>query len=84
MTMIAKGARCVTLINVFTLEPAKQHQLVVLLIHATEVTMKHLPTSANIHKSLDGTRVTNKRVLTSATLGIFGGTAHPQVSNLNA
>ncbi len=61
MTMIAKGARCVTLINVFTVEPAKQHQLVDLLIQATEMTMKHLPgfISANIHKSLDGTRVTN-------------------------
>jgi quinol monooxygenase YgiN len=61
MTMIAKGPQCVTLINVFTVEPAKQRRLVDLLIRATEATMKHLPgfISANIHKSLDGTRVTN-------------------------
>ena len=61
MTTIAKGARCVTLINVFTVEPAKQQRLVDILVEATESTMRYLPgfISANIHKSLDGTRVAN-------------------------
>lgn len=61
MTTIAKGTRCVTLINIFTVEPAKQQQLVDLLVEATEMTMQRLPgfISANIHKSLDGTRVAN-------------------------
>jgi len=61
MTTIAMGANCATLINVFTVEPAKQQQLLDLLVEATEKTMRHLPgfISANIHKSLDGTRVAN-------------------------
>ncbi len=61
MTKIVKGAKYVTLINVFTVEPAKQQQLVDLLVEATDKTMQHLPgfVSANIHKSLDGTRVAN-------------------------
>jgi quinol monooxygenase YgiN len=60
-TTIAKGAKCVTLVNVFVVEPAKQQQLVDVLVEATETTMRHLPgfISANIHKSLDGTRVVN-------------------------
>src|SRR6185295_15769117 len=51
----------VTLINVFTVEPARQQDLVDLLTHATDETIRHLPgfVSANIHKSLDGERVTN-------------------------
>jgi hypothetical protein len=42
-------------------DPAKQQQLVDALIEATETTMRRLPgfISANIHKSLDGTRVAN-------------------------
>jgi len=61
MTTIAKGAKCVTLIIVFTVEPAKQQQLVDLLIEATKTTMQRLPgfISASIHKSLDGTHVAN-------------------------
>jgi hypothetical protein len=61
MTTIVKGAKCVTLINVFGVDPQKQQQLVDLLVEATETTMRHLPgfISANIHKSLDGTRVAN-------------------------
>ncbi len=52
MTRIAKGAKCVTLINVFTVEPAKQQRLVEILVEATESTMRSLPgfISANIHK----------------------------------
>jgi heme-degrading monooxygenase HmoA len=61
MTTIAKDNRMVTLINVFTVEPARRQQLEELLIRATQVTVRHLPgfVSANIHKSVDGTRVVN-------------------------
>lgn len=50
-----------TLINVFTVEPEKQRELVTLVIEATNSTMKHMPgfVSANIHRSLDGKRVVN-------------------------
>ena len=61
MTTIENGSKLLTLINVFTVEPEKQRQLVSLLIEATEKTMQHLPgfVSANIHRSLDGKRVVN-------------------------
>jgi len=61
MPTIAKTNRVVTLINVFTVKPEDQQRLVDMLIEATEKTMKHVPgfVSANIHKSLDGERVTN-------------------------
>jgi quinol monooxygenase YgiN len=61
VTTIAKGAKCVTLVNVFTVEPAKQQRLVDVLVEATETTMRRLPgfMSANIHRGLDGTRVAN-------------------------
>jgi quinol monooxygenase YgiN len=60
-TRIAKDQPVVTLINVFTVQPADQQRLVEVLVEATEETMRHLPgfVSANIHRSLDGTRVTN-------------------------
>jgi heme-degrading monooxygenase HmoA len=55
------GHITITLINVFTVEPGKQDELVQNLSEATEKAMKRLPgfVSANIHKSLDGTRVVN-------------------------
>jgi heme-degrading monooxygenase HmoA len=61
MTTISTNYKILTLINVFTISPAKQDELIQLLIDATEQTMKHLPgfISANIHKSLDGTKVVN-------------------------
>jgi len=61
MTTISTEYKILTLINVFTVTPAKQEELSQLLIDATEQTMKHLPgfISANIHKSFDGTRVVN-------------------------
>jgi len=51
----------VTLVNVFTVAPERQQELVDMLIEATEATMKNVPgfVSANIHKSLDGKRVVN-------------------------
>jgi quinol monooxygenase YgiN len=61
MSTINKGSDVLTLVNVFTVEPSKQDELVQVLTDATEQTMKHLPgfVSANIHRSLDGTRVVN-------------------------
>jgi heme-degrading monooxygenase HmoA len=58
---ISKENKIVTLINVFTVEPANQQKVIDLLVEATEKTMKHLPgfVSANIHKSLDGVKVVN-------------------------
>lgn len=50
----------VTLINVFTVEPARQQQLIDLLTRATEDSVRHAPgfISARLHRSLDGTKVT--------------------------
>jgi quinol monooxygenase YgiN len=61
MTTIAKLNSVVTLINVFVVTPERQEQLVQLLDEATEAVMKHLDgfVSANMHRSLDGTRVAN-------------------------
>ena len=61
MTKIAEDNNVVTLINVFTVRPEQQQRLVELLVEATEAVMKYQPgyVSANIHKSLDGTQVTN-------------------------
>ena len=61
MATIAKDNKCVTLINVFTVEAKDQQRLVDMLREATEKTMKNLPgfISANIHKSFDGVRVAN-------------------------
>lgn len=61
MTRISTTGDVVTLINVFTVAPERQQRLVDLLVEATETTMRHQPgfVSANIHRSLDGTRVAN-------------------------
>jgi len=50
-----------TLVNVFTVAPDRQQELVRLLDEATQTTMKRQPgfISANIHMSYDGTRVIN-------------------------
>ena len=49
----------VTLINVFTVDPARQGELVDLLARATEASVRHAPgfISARLHRSLDGTKV---------------------------
>lgn len=49
----------VTLINVFTVDPAKQDELIDLLARATEASVRHAPgfISARLHRSLDGTKV---------------------------
>lgn len=60
-TQISVEAPIVTLINVFTVAPEKQEELLAVLVEATEEVMCKLPgfISSNIHRSLDGTRVTN-------------------------
>jgi len=52
--------RTVTLINVFTVQPERQLQLIELLTKATEESVRHAPgfISARLHRSLDGTKVT--------------------------
>ena len=49
----------VILINVFTVEPGNQQQLVELLTRATEDSVRHARgfISATLHRSLDGTKV---------------------------
>jgi quinol monooxygenase YgiN len=49
----------VTLINVFTVDPSKQQELVALLTRATADSVRHAPgfVSARLHRSLDGTKV---------------------------
>jgi quinol monooxygenase YgiN len=61
MTNISSEKDIYVLINVFTVDPDKQQQLVDTLIETTEVWLKSLPgfISARIHKSLDRTRVVN-------------------------
>lgn len=58
---IQEGAQLVTLVNVFTVAPEKQQQVVDMLIEATDKTMRNMPgfISANIHRSLDGKKVIN-------------------------
>jgi len=61
MTEISRDGDVVTLINVFTVMPENQQRLLDLLVGATETVMNGFPgfVSANLHKSLDGTRVVN-------------------------
>lgn len=61
MTRISEDQDLVTLVNVFAVAPENQQRLVDLLVEATETVMSKQPgyVSASIHKSLDGTRVTN-------------------------
>jgi quinol monooxygenase YgiN len=61
MTTIEERAPLVTLINVFTVDPARAAELAELLRVATEEKMQFVPgfISANIHLSTDGTRVLN-------------------------
>jgi antibiotic biosynthesis monooxygenase (ABM) superfamily enzyme len=61
MATIATDQDVVTLVNVFTVSPERQHELAELLVEATTSVMNQLPgfVSANIHRSLDGTKVVN-------------------------
>jgi heme-degrading monooxygenase HmoA len=59
MTTISKEKKFIALINVFTVDPVKQQQLVDLLTQATESSVRHMPgfISASLHRSLDGAKV---------------------------
>ncbi len=61
MVQISADQDVVTLINVFAVEPEDQQALVDLLVEATQRTMSRQSgyVSASIHKSFDGTTVTN-------------------------
>lgn len=58
---IDTAADVATLINVFTVDADRQQELVDKLVEITDQVMQHVPgfVSANIHASLDGTRVVN-------------------------
>ena len=60
MTTISTKSEVITLINVFTVEPANQRRLIELLTEATEVSVCRAPgfVSAILHRSTDGTKVT--------------------------
>jgi quinol monooxygenase YgiN len=60
IVMPSENDRPVTLINVFTVEPAHQRRLIDLLTEATERSVRYAPgfISARLHRSLDGTKVT--------------------------
>jgi quinol monooxygenase YgiN len=60
MTTISANSEGVTLINVFTVEPANQRRLVELLTEATEVSVRRAAgfVSASLHRSTDATKVT--------------------------
>jgi quinol monooxygenase YgiN len=59
-TEISTGNNFLTLINIFTVDPANQQKLVDLLIAATEGSVTKIAgfISSSLHKSLDGTKVT--------------------------
>jgi quinol monooxygenase YgiN len=60
MTTISKNNGLVTIINVFTVDPVNQQQLIGLLSKATDVSVRHAKgfVSASLHRSLDGNKVT--------------------------
>src|SRR4029077_15120960 len=61
MATIATDQDLITFVNVFTVEPERQAALVDLLADATTAVINRFPgyVSANIHRSLDGTKVVN-------------------------
>jgi quinol monooxygenase YgiN len=58
---IRTNSEVITLINVFTIEPEHQQQLIQLLKEGTETLMATMPgyVAASAHKSKDGRRVIN-------------------------
>ena len=60
MITITKERKIITLINVFTVAPAKQQELIDLLTRATDSSVRDVPgfISASLHRGLDGTKVT--------------------------
>jgi quinol monooxygenase YgiN len=59
MPIISKKNRFVTVINVFTVVPASQQQLIDVLTCATETFIRYAPgfISASVHRSFDGAKV---------------------------
>ena len=59
MATISKGNELLTLINVFTVEPVNQQELVDLLSQATRASVRYVKgfVSASLHRSLDGAKV---------------------------
>ena len=57
MISIRKGAKLVTFINVFTVDPANQQSIVDPLARATERSVRYVPAfvAATLHRSLDVT-----------------------------
>jgi len=57
---ISNEKQQVTLINVFTVAPERQQELIDLLVRATEDSVRNAAgfISARLHRSLDGTKVT--------------------------
>lgn len=60
-TTISEHAPLVTFINVFTVEPERQRELLNVLTTASGEVMRHLPgfISGNFHASTDGTKIVN-------------------------
>ncbi len=60
MTTISKEDDILTFINVFTVDPANQLQLIELLTSATEISVQKMSgfISSVLHRSIDGTKVT--------------------------
>jgi quinol monooxygenase YgiN len=60
VTTISANNNVITLINVFTVEPANQQRLIELLTQATEKSVRWAPgfVSASLHRSTDGAKVT--------------------------
>jgi len=59
MPTISKDQKFVTRINIFTVEPAKQQELIDLLVRATTTAVGNVPgfLSASFHRSFDGGKV---------------------------
>ena len=59
--LIDPRATCLTLINVYEVEPGKQADLAKALSESTESTIRHQPgfISVCVHSSLDGSKVVN-------------------------
>lgn len=60
-TTIRADGDVMTLINVFTVAPERQQELIDVLVEATQQVIRRMPgfVSANIHRSLDGRHVVN-------------------------
>jgi quinol monooxygenase YgiN len=58
---ITDDAALTTIISTFTVDPARQRELITLLTTGADTWLRHQPgfVSAGIHASLDGTRVVN-------------------------